>query len=65
MRSLPKMENSIGTIVSKILQTNKKPFAKYNRGGRGHWTVITLVPKSYNYVFLFVGLTTLGTFIEF
>ena len=26
---------------------------------------ITLVPKVYNKVFLFVGLTTFGTFIEF
>ena len=33
--------------------------------GRGHWTVIILVPKFYNKVFLFVGLTTLGTLSEF
>ena len=35
---------------------------KNRQGGREHWAVYyTLVPK----VFLFVGLTTLGTFIEF
>ena len=32
------------------------------QGGRGHDLYIT---KSYNNVFLFVGLTTLGTLIDF
>ena len=36
----------------------------HSLGGRGHWLFITLVPKFYNNVFLFTGLTTMGTFIE-
>ena len=35
-----------------------------NKGVNGHWA-ITLVPKFYGNVFLFVDLTTLGTFIQF
>ena len=34
-------------------------------GGKGHWAVITVIPKVLYNVFLFVSLTTLGTFIEF
>ena len=36
-------------------------------GGREHWTVYNTSPKSYKYnnVFLFVDLSTLGTFIKF
>ena len=32
--------------------------------GRGHWAVDYTSPQSLNKVFLFVSLTTLGTFIE-
>ena len=34
---------------------------RQNPGRKGQWAVLTLVPK----VFLFAGLTTLRTFIEF
>ena len=33
--------------------------------GSGYWTVNSQVPKFYNNVNLFVGLQTLGTYIEF
>ena len=33
--------------------------------GRGHWTVYYTSPHFKNNVFLFSGLTTLGTFLEF
>ena len=42
------------------------PFASLtNHGGRGQWAVYyTSHQKFYNNIFLFVGLTTLDTFIE-
>ena len=32
-----------------------------NASEEGHWTFITIVSKFYSNVFLFVGLSTLGT----
>ena len=52
-------------IVMIILLMNRDGIQTYAyQGGRGHWVVYnTIPPKFYNKVFLFVGLTTLGTSI--
>ncbi len=42
-----------------------KPQGNTYQGGRGHWAKYYTSPKVYNNVFLFVGLTTLVTFVEF
>ena len=38
-----------------------KYLSNLSQGGRGHWAVYYTSPQS----FLFIGSTTLGTFIEF
>ena len=35
------------------------------QGGRGQWAVYYISPQSFKITFFFVGLTTLGTLIEF
>ena len=65
------MTYHINQIINNCLLLPKCVYFKPNilvglfQGGRGHWSVIILVPKFYNKVFLFVGLTTLRTLSEF
>ena len=58
--------NSVSNMFSLQI-SYPYPFPSDNlQGGRGHWGVYYTSPQSFNNnVFLFVGLTTLGTYIEF
>ena len=52
-------------MLTRFLQDKYLPLTYPYQGWRGHWTVYyTCPPKSYNNVFLFVSLKTLGIFIK-
>ena len=51
---------------ARLLDPAGNSYILLKKKGRGQWAVYYTSPKScYNNVFLFFGLTTLGTFIKF
>ena len=54
-----------GIVPTVELLETRIAYSNIHQGGRGHWAGYYTSPQSFNIVFLFVGLTTLGTVVNF